>query len=217
MVDYKEYLTIHNIVVVILAIIGLIWLISAAWRNWKISSIRSWPKTNASVINALVEPENVSSISGSNLLDHRYLVSTDNSTKYIPRVLYRYTVNGREYQSTNVVYGGEKAYNSFDIKTMMGHITPGSTVQVYVNPNDHNESYIYNGTAAYMGILMGLVLLAIAAAIGYHHNVNQKRGSGNIYVTKNEYDIRTPTLTDMAPRVVNKNAAAANKFWNEFY
>lgn len=199
MVYWKDYLTIQNIVVVILAIIGLVWLISALWRNWKIGRINNWPKTNATVINSVVEPEEVTR-SGLAYLDPRYLsAATDTSTKYIPRILYRYTINGQEYQSNDVMYGGDQAFNALDIKTIMGNIGPGSTILVYYNPNDLNESYVLNGTQNYMGVLIGLALLAIAAAIGYNHNISKIKR--DYTTTTQSMDYTTPSLTtDETPK-----------------
>ena len=192
MVYWKDYLTIQNIVVAILAIIGLVWLITSIWRNWKIGRINNWPKVNAVVVNSVVEPEKVSSNFGSTYLDPRYLLgTTDSSTKFIPRILYRYNINGREYQSNNVIYGPDKAYNSLDIKTLMGNIGPGSTIQVYYNPDNPGETYVLNGTPNYMGALLGLILLALAGAIAYHHNYMQKK---KLY-SNPRMDIYSPTLT----------------------
>ena len=214
MVYWRDYLTIQNIVVAILTIIGLVWLISSLWRNWKISRINNWPKTNATVINSVAEPEKVTNALGSTYLDPRYLsATTDTSTKYIPRILYRYNINGQEFQSNDVMYGGDQAFNALDIKTIMGNIGPGSTIQVYYNPSDLDESYVLNGTPNYMGALLGLALLAIAAAIGYNHNIEKlKRDYTTTTTTKTAMKDTTPRLTtDETPRnVLRTNATLRN-------
>jgi len=199
--NWKDYLTIQNIVVAILVIIGLIWLISSLWMNMKVNRIAKWPVANATVVNSVIEPEKVTSTFGSSYLDPRYLnLSTDVSTKFIPRILYRYTINGQEYQSTNVVYGGDKSYNALDIKTLMGNIGPGSVIQVYYNQSNPSESYIFNGTTSYMGVILGLLLLAVAGAIGYHHNVMQKG--------KTVYG--TPTMDSYTPRLTTDERPIRN-------
>ena len=198
-----EYFTVYNIVVLVLVIIGLVWLISAIWTNSKINSIRRWPRTDATVINSLLEPESESR-TFLNLQD--LSPTTDISVKFIPRVLYSYTVAGRTYQSTNFMYGADKAYNALDIQTLMGHMAPNSTIQVYYNPDNPSESYIYNGVHNYTGVWMGLLLLAIAAVIAYYHNTIKKRDTGRIL---GDYDVSTPSLTDISPRATARTNIAA--------
>lgn len=213
--NWQSHLTIHNIIVIILVIIGLIWLIHSLWRNYKISRINSWPRANALVVNSLVEPDGKFRLfSSSALLDPQYIdMSGKGNAKYIPRIVYRYNVNGKEYQSSNVVYGGDKAYNSLAIRALTGHITTGSTIQVYYNPSNPSEAYIYNGRYNWLGVVVGLLLLLIAAALGYHHNfyqVNAASYNFNFpgFGKKNDLVIDATRANNLAARTVTTNLAA---------
>ncbi|MEM3061956.1 MAG: DUF3592 domain-containing protein [Nitrososphaerota archaeon] len=170
-----------------MVVIGLIWLVISIWYNWKVVEIRQWPKTNAIVVKALVEPKNGGSRT---LVDPRFLVSDNPSAKYVPRVLYRYSVNGKEYQSDNVVYGGG-TYGFHNVKVLMGNILVGSTIQIRYNPRNPSESYIYGGAHNYCGIIMGLVLLLIAFLVCYYSNIVPRRESSG-------YDVTTPNLTELS-------------------
>ncbi|XWV25892.1 hypothetical protein QJ857_gp1189 [Tupanvirus soda lake] len=201
MTDLGDYMTVNNIVAIILGIIGLIWLIYGLWRNWKINKISTWPKTNAFVLNSVAEPAN--NAAGNTYVDPRYIIATtDNKAQYIPKVTYRYRVANKEYQSNNVVYSGSRSYNAVDIKTLLGQVYAGATIPIFYNPNNPNESYIYNGTTSYTGIIIGLVLLLIAAYLGYYHNY-KNRNITTTSVTENRSsvtrsnDLASPNLTDI--------------------
>lgn len=180
-------LTVNNIVALILGIVGIVWIIYGIWRNLKINRISSWPKTNALVLNSVAEPAN--SAAGNTYIEPRYIIATtDDQARYIPIVTYKYTVNKTEYRSSNVVYSGEKSYSSIDIKTMLGLITPGSTIPVYYNPSDPSESYIYNGLHSYTGIIIGAVLLALSGFLSYFGSKIKKSKSD---------DVSSPSLTEI--------------------
>lgn len=192
-------LTVNNIVALILGIVGIVWIFYGIWRNLKINRISSWPKTNALVLNSVAEPAN--SEAGNTYVEPRYIIATtDDQARYIPKVTYKYTVNKTEYQSNNVVYAGEKSYSAIDIKTMLGLITPGSTIPVYYNPGDPSESYIYNGLHSYTGIIIGAVLLALSGFLSYFGSAIKKSKSNNS-------DVASPSLTEIenSNRTAKKN------------
>lgn len=200
MFNYKQYLTIPNIIGIILGIIGLIWLIHGLWRNMKINNISKWPKANATVLSSLAEPAN--SQAGSRYISPQDIVVSkdNNNAQYIPRVTYQYRVNGKDYISSNVVYSGQSSYNAFDTKTILADMSPNSVIQIYYNPSNPSEAYIYNGKTSYTSIIMGVILLLLAAYIFWHYHKNPK------YVIISD-GINSPSLTeiDKGSRVVRVN------------
>lgn len=173
--------TIGNIVAIILAIVGLVWLVHNIWRNYKINNINHWPKTNATIITSLAEP-----------------VGQGSNNQFVPKVVYSYTANGRTYISDNVVYSGSRSYNAVDTRKIMSQLTPNSSVPVYYNPKDPKESYIYNGNKTYSGIVIGIILLLIAAYLGYYHNKDKITTT----ITKKQRDgttTKTTTTTKATP------------------
>ena len=198
MADFGAHMTVNNIVALILGIIGLIWLIHGLWRNWKINKISTWPKTNAVVLNAVAEPANNNA--GNVYIDPSTIIATTNdNAQYIPRVVYRYRVGNRDYQSTNVVYSGAKSYNALDIKTLLGQVYPGATIPIYYNPNNHAESYIYNGNKSWTGVIIGLALLLIAAYLAHRNHKNQT------VTTVTQMTDASPSLTDIDISTRNGN------------
>lgn len=187
MVDFN----IVTIIAIILGIIGLVWLIHSLWKNYKINSIRSWPKVIANVIDVYAIPANHAA--GNIYVDPRNIIpSINNNAKYTPVVIYRYKVGNKEYKSQNVVYSGSKSYNAADTKTILGQLHPGSLVQIYYNPRDHNESYVFNGTASWIGTLIGVLLLLLAGYLFYTQ------------MNKNDTDIYNNNV------ILRKNSTALN-------
>jgi hypothetical protein len=166
MPNWGCYFTVNNIIALIIAIVGMIWIIHAIWRNWKIGRISAWSKTDALVLTALVAPANLSA--DNMYIDPKYIIPTvDNSARYVPIVVYRYSVGGHNYQSNSVVYSGPSSYSALDTKTIMRNITTGATISVYYNPHNPSESYIYIGTKNYVSLVLGIILLLIAIYLGY--------------------------------------------------
>lgn len=166
----KQYLTIQNIVLLILGTGSLILLIHAIMRNYKIDKIKSWPKVNAVVIDSSVQ---VKTVYEKNMLYHNkssYVTDSSSSTRYYPKISYKYSVSGREHQSSNIIYGGARAYNSLDIESVMPKYAPGSTISVYYNPYKPAEAYIFNGDKTYMSMIISAVVLACVCWYCYKHN-----------------------------------------------
>ena len=190
MENFGRYFTLYNIIALILGIVGLVWLIQTMKKNNKIKEIRSWPKVNATVINAVAEPLNRGQ--GSPFIDPQYLIPKkgDNS-QYRPIVVYRYKAGGNEYQSNNVVFAERKSYNAFETKTLLAQLSAGGNVQVYYNPKNNKESYIYNGIEDNKGIIWGIVLILLALALVYFGS--KKHDTIKI----GSYEIRNPNLTEI--------------------
>lgn len=201
--------SVYNIIFIILGIIGLIWLIYSIWYNSKIDNIKTWPRTDATLVNIVLEPESQKNtyINVENLDTF-----TDQTVRFTPHVLYTYTVGGRTYQSTNFMFGRQKTYDALATRTLAGHLRPGSTIQVFYNPTNPSESYIYNGAHNHTGTWMGLILLALAAILAYYYNTNNNAHSPakNYY----DYDVKTPTISETSPTVtVTKTARSRKQFF----
>ena len=189
MSKFCDYLTINNIVAIILGVIGLIWVIYSIWRNRKISNINSWPKTNARIISAVAQSDNNKKI----MVDTRNISQVDPSAKYIPIVTYEYRVGDMVYQSHSIIYSSAHSYSANDIAMIMNGLIPGSTIPVYYNPNNASESYIYNGITNYTNMIIGLVLLLIAIYLGYYHGKSRNPLTGS----KKQMDEIEPNFTEI--------------------
>ncbi|CAH6421622.1 Domain of unknown function (DUF3592)-containing protein [uncultured virus] len=164
--DLKSLLTVNNIVAAILIIVGLVWLIQSVWRNMKIRNINSWSKTNATVISAMAEP--VNEAAGNTYVDPQNIVATtDSEARYKPQVTYRYRVNGRDYESTNIIYNDDREYSPAQIKTLMAPMRPGATIPIYYNPREFNEAYIYNSETSWVGPVIGTILTLLGLWLAF--------------------------------------------------
>lgn len=191
MANWGEYFTVNNIVALILGIIGLVWLIHGIWRNSKINKINSWPKINARIIGAVAQLASDKNV----LVDPKNIQIVDNSAKYIPNVTYEYQIGNMMYKSSSIVYDGEKSYSATDTKMIMDKLIVGSVIPIYYDPNNFSESYIYNNTHSYIGIIIGIILIVIAAYLGYRHNSNVKNVF-NKKTKKKTMDQINPNVTD---------------------
>ena len=201
MANLGNRLNIFNIVAIILIIVGLVWLIQTLWKNWKINQIRSWPKASATVINVFAEPANAAA--GSVYVDPSTIVATTgNNARYIPRVLYRYTVNGKEYQSNNVIYSGPHSYSALDIKILLGQIYPNAVIPVFYDPHNPGTSYIYNGNPRYLGAIIGALLVIIGGYILFQKNYKATVKSGINTLNKYTKKLNT-TVTEALDRTKN--------------
>src|SRR5690625_2656645 len=153
--------TLTSIAALILAIVGIIWLIKDIHHNVKVNQIKKWPKVQANVIAAWAVPAN--SAAGNIPINPSNPQVTNTSAKYKPKVNYVYQVNGRRYSSHNFAYDSDNSYNSYEINQLMDGIEPNSTIRVYYNPSKPSESYIYNGTTSYTGIVISIIMLFLAA------------------------------------------------------
>lgn len=191
MPGFGKHVTVNNIVAIILAVIGLIWFIHSVWRNCKINRISTWPKAQAIVLNAVVEPINANA--GNLYIDPKTIIpSTDKFAQYIPIIIYKYDIGNQTYQSDSIMYSGSRTYNAFDTKILMGTMTAGSPITVFYNPNYPRESYIYNGFKNYLGIVVGLIFICVAIYLLYkeHINIGQGEETGMMKVEE------TPSLTE---------------------
>ena len=153
-----------HIAAVIIAIIGVLFILHNLWQNWKINRITSWPTADAYVIFSGAQPAN--NAAGNVVVDPRTIVpNPSSSAQYSPVVEYRYNVGNRDYTSGGFMYDSNYAYNSVDTLKFMNQIVSGSTIKVYYNPNNYSESYIYSGQTKWMGTWFGIILLIVAAIL----------------------------------------------------
>lgn len=211
MANFEKLVNVSNIIALILAIIGLVFLFHNIWKNSKVNNISRWPKTNAYVLNIVAEPAN--GAAGNTYVDPRNIVITKNSNaEYIPRISYRYRVDNKDYESGNFIYDGKYSYNAYDTKALMEPIQPRSTISVYYNPKNHSESYVYPGTQSWMGVWTGIILLIISAVLFYFGGKKAKASAKSGSSSQSGSGIVTPNLT-----AYNTANAPASKFPFRFY
>ena len=171
--------SIINIVIIILAIIGLVMLIHNLWKNWHIGKVESWPKTPAEVMFSVAIPANAAA--GSRWVEPHNINIANTSAKYIPWIAYRYNVNGIEYQSSKVFYQGPGELSGADTKLFMANMVQGNTISVYFDPKNPKESYIFTGKKNYTNTWIGLILLAIAIYLIYREKSNIVKFTGDTW------------------------------------
>lgn len=186
---------VNIIIAVILAIIGIVLIVQTIIQNRRLGNIDSWFLTNATVVNAVAQP--VTTAAGHVPVDATNITHIpDTTARYTPRVVYKYNVNGKEFQSNQVFYGGDPQLNSTEITAFMDKFRIGSTIPIYYNPADPQQSYVVvTGHQSYWGIIFGVVLILLAFWVLNYDKI--KISSHGVDITS-----ETPNLTDMGPRPI---------------
>lgn len=165
-----SFFTLNNIVIVILVIVGIVLLIQGIWKNAGVRRVSKWPQTDALIINAVAEP--TSGADKDSYIDPKNITGSSGRS-YRPLVLYKYRVDGREYQSSNLFYSGSKKYDANGIKALMSQLQPGSVIKVLYNPSNPSHAYINSGNRSYTTIIIGIILLLIALFMAYLENAHK--------------------------------------------
>lgn len=161
----SNLMTFANLVILILTIAALIWLLFAIRQLYLIRKIRTWPITEAVVVDS-----SVGSQSGG-IGDYRLITEgVDRVKRFYPKVTYEYNIGGRVYRSNNVIFGANRYYTAAEIKALMTKLQPGSHIPVHYNPSNVRESFIDAGVESYRGIIVPLILLALLSAFGWWYN-----------------------------------------------
>lgn len=185
MSEYSNYFTINNIIALILGIIGLILIIRGIWINWTIDMIKSWAITNATVLSVMTKQLG-------NNIDNIYLTPKQINDepykfgRYIPKIIYSYTVNGTKYDSNSVIYPAVSSYGYDKVRSIVGNLKDGDTIEIYYNPKNPKKSYIITGKRDYSGLMIGIILVIIAVYLGYYrgHLKFNKKQSNDFLVTE---------------------------------
>jgi hypothetical protein len=183
---HRKLFTVPNIIGIILVIIGIILLIYGILRNYIISNVAKWPKTNAVVVSAYAVP-----VGTNEHVNPQNININNNNILYVPKITYEYSVNGKKYMSSNVVFSEDNAYNAIDTKALFSNISPNSVISVYYDPMDPSISYIYNGKYKYTTIVLGVVVILIAIIVFWYYN-------------KKSGECMSPSLSDMDKKNIYK-------------
>lgn len=175
---------IYNIIALILGIIGLIWFLRTIWRDIQINQHMKWPHVSANIVAVYAVP-----IGTSTRIELNDMNPND---KYTPRILYKYTVDNKTYESSNLIYDGPSSYSGIQIKNLLGTAKPGDSINVLYNPSDPAESYIYPGVVSYIGLIVGILLILVGAFIAYSQGWSDVKISSVNSVGKNNMTITTP-------------------------
>jgi hypothetical protein len=121
----------------------------------KADQSRGWPSTNGKVIASEIRE------SKSTDEDGRVKVS------YYPHVEYAYEVNGQNYISKQISFGGVLGYNDrTKVQAKLEHYPVGSTVLAFYNPEKPAEAVVEQTSGgAKWAMVVGIIILVIASCI----------------------------------------------------
>lgn len=191
--------TVLNLVALIIAIIGIIWIIHTLWMNSRINNVKNWTRVDAQITKigaeAVNAPKGVAWLVPSE-------INPNSNQKYIPHVIYKYTVNGQTYERDGIEYNNNAKLNGIQTQNLLNLFPVGSTVKIYVNPANPTEAWIYPGKPSYTGLWLGILLFVAAAFFAYSMNkphFNLNKGTGTFFSDS----VPSISLTDIKNEMAN--------------
>lgn len=139
----------------VLLILGGGLVFYSARSRKKADQSQGWPSTNGKII--------VSEIRESKSTDE------DGRTKvtYYPHIEYAYEVNGQNYVSKQISFGGVLGYNDpAKVRTTLDHYPVGSIMLAFYNPEKPAEAVVEQTSGgAKWALIVGIIILAISSCI----------------------------------------------------
>jgi hypothetical protein len=138
--------------------IGLFMFIRGLWLFRASRASRSWPSVQGQVIAAMVEKR----------------VDTDedgSTTRYMPRTVYSYSVQGQQYTCDKVAIGSTPWYNTYAKAQSKLAYEAGQKVTVSYNPEKPAKAVLEPGSSrgvwSSLIIGAGFIIFGAIAAAGY--------------------------------------------------
>ena len=130
-----------------LAMVG----VHTAWRCAKASS---WPTVPGEILQSGLEDHTVDDSEGTT------------TTRYKPRLRYRYAVKGKTYMGHRVSFGFEWHGFAWTAQRVADRYRVGKRVRVHVSPADPSETSLESGvTFAAIGALAGGIAMIVAGVL----------------------------------------------------
>lgn len=120
---------------------------------------KHWPKAQGRILE-------------SSVVEHR----DDNGSSYTAKLVYRYSVGGREYKSSQHTDGYKYQVTKAGVEEVSRRFAVGSVAEVSINPNDASEAihdtgfprvWVVTWRASLAGIVVGLAIVLYYALL--HH------------------------------------------------
>jgi hypothetical protein len=149
-----------------------------AWGGYELKGAQesgNWPGTQGTIISSHVSKQT-----------RRDSKTRRNVITYYPRVQYRYQVNGRQYTSNRIEFGGTSGGMERMAKKVVNRYPAGKKVVVHYNPGDPEYAVLeagltWSGLFIFLG---GIVFFAVGIICfrSYRHPRKQQEafGQGNI-------------------------------------
>jgi hypothetical protein len=146
------------ILTVLLSVLSLILILVFGSKLQLDRQISGWPNTPGKIETAHVHKAVVQSGPST---------ATRNSTIYVPKIHYSYTVQGTLYQSD--IIGNRPSYSDMGnggAKRFIGHFAAGKTVPVYYNPADPGQAVLEKTLLSNLfGLFFGFVVGGLALCV----------------------------------------------------
>ncbi len=131
--------------------VGVAIVIVACYTAWRCARASSWPTVPGEILQSGLEDHTVDDSEGTT------------TTRYKPRLRYRYAVKGKTYMGARVSFGFEWHGFQWTAQRVADRYPVGKRVRVHVSPADPAETSLESGiTLASIGAFMGgIAMIAV--------------------------------------------------------
>ncbi|MDY6970610.1 MAG: DUF3592 domain-containing protein [Spirochaetota bacterium] len=122
-----------------------------------------WPVVNGTVFLSKIEKHENTTGKG---------VKRRTTVSYLPKIEYKYSINGREYKSNNVVFG----QSTEGAGNIVQRYPKGKKVKVYYNPSDHATAVLEPGVGISSYLFIGFgILFSIISTVFIKQTITQMK------------------------------------------
>jgi hypothetical protein len=144
-----SWFTPNHIIILVLAVLGLL-LFFIYFRNLaRARASEGWPAVQGTITESWVDESITTEDDGSV------------SSRYTPRVRYRYSVMGKEFQGERIAFGPGISGNRSSAEKVLARYPKGSAVLVYYNQEKPDDAVLERSISKSL-LLVGALFLAIA-------------------------------------------------------
>jgi len=142
-------------------------LLYAIWRGRnQVAAGKTWARTPGEVIESKVDA------AGSH--------TSDDDSDCTPVVRYRYTVNGKSYESDRIVFGGQPDTTKLLAEKLVAKYPPGAKVEVFYDPRRPKNAVLESKSGIGPGFYWMLIVFGAVGTVLVAHSI-----AGKVLYTQN--------------------------------
>lgn len=145
-------------------VLGVPLLIAGIFEIWRGLETMNWRPERGEVVDSFVEEsEAVTDDPGSQYYKNKLF-----ATAWLPRVIYKYSIQGREYEGNTINRRHMHSILKFQARWRASRYEAGQDVKVFVSPRDPRQAVLTRGAcvADYVVFVLGVTLLMLAKVLG---------------------------------------------------
>jgi hypothetical protein len=143
------------------AVTGAFFVLAGAYQLWRGFGTSAWRGVQGAITETFVFETEEETVDDDRPNDPRW------QSFYVPRVMYKYSVRGKEYEGDTLQRGIPRLPLRFVAQKRVGSYRNGQRVMVYHSPTDPSQAVLKRGPAidGWLMLAGGVALLVLAAVL----------------------------------------------------